>query len=82
MSESDLTLVADLTREMARHAEESQRLSAQRRVVILRLRAARVTYATIAQAMGTSTQAVYKAIKDPLFAERVATLTTPEEEAT
>lgn len=59
-----LDKVKVLTGMIRQHQRDIERLSRERRSVIMRLRDHRITYREIAEAMGTTEQNVYKILRD------------------
>lgn len=62
--EDALGKVKVLTGMIRQHQKDIERLSKERRNVIVRLRDHRITYREIAEAMGTTEQNVYKILRD------------------
>ena len=62
--ETALDKVKVLTGMIRQHQRDIERLSRERRTVIMRLRDHRITYREIAEAMGTTEQNVYKILRD------------------
>jgi hypothetical protein len=64
-----LAEVGMMTNAMRTHFAQISELAVRRKALILRLRKQRITYREIALAMGTTSQLVYKIIKDDLVPE-------------
>lgn len=58
-----LTKVTELTRQMRQHQQDVVLLGKERRQVLRWLRDNKVPYRVIAEAMGTSEQAIYKDLR-------------------
>lgn len=79
-NERDLVEIGLLTRLMADCREQERRYAERRRSLILGVRTrGGTTYEDIARAMGTSTQAVYKAMAARLYEKRVGGLSRTDE---
>lgn len=63
MMDNQLEQVSVLSREMRRHQSEVVALGKKRREVLRSLRENKVPYRVIAEAMGTTEQAVYKDLR-------------------
>lgn len=62
----NLASVGLMTRKMREHQEAITQLGRERRVKVLDLRASNITYRLIAEAMGTTQQAVLKVLRTDL----------------
>lgn len=61
--ETELVQISDLTKQMRLHEASVVDLGKQRRVILRDLRKQNIPYRLLAEAMGTSEQAVYKDLR-------------------